>query len=42
MLNPLLFYHKDTDPMIFFWKWGEGSDDLTIVDFDHESPIQRR
>lgn len=42
MLNPLLFYHKDTDPMIFFWKWGEGSDDLTIVDFNHESPIQRR
>ena len=42
MLNPRLFYHKDTDPMIFFWKWGEDAEDLTIVDFDHESPIQRR
>lgn len=42
MLNPRLFYHKDTDPMIFFWKWSEDAEDLTIVDFDHESPIQRR
>ena len=42
MLNPRLFYHKDTDPMIFFWKWGPDADDLTIVNFDKESPIQRR
>lgn len=42
MLNPCLFYHKDTDPMIFFWKWGPDADDLTIVNFDKESPIQRR